>query len=212
MKTITTYLVMLLLIFSYVEGFAQPSTRPYQTDERRFYLDAGVGGGLLKSSSAYSFKSPIFLPNTGLGWQMYIAPQYLLSDRINLGVKMGGVFRPKFEDLETNSVVQPKFTPFGLLFADYYLGSAERNSRMYIGLGGGVTYIGSQEAYNKDTRKVFYFRRRDRDAFATIVPRFGIAFREFKVQAEYFVTTPYNPDYFSITIMGTLALGRSRYF
>lgn len=202
---------LLILTCYYRQSLAQTSLRPYQEDERRFFTDFGVGVGVFKAGNAYTV-SPLLITNTRLGWQMYVSPQYILSPRLNVGMKVGGIFRPKYDDLESNSIIQPKFTPWGLAFVDFYLGKGERNSALYIGLGGGVTHIGSMEAKSNDTRQTFMLRRRDRDVFATIVPRAGIAFREIKIQAEYFVTTPFNPDFVSLSILGTIPTGKRKYY
>ncbi|HEV7351225.1 hypothetical protein [Telluribacter sp.] len=191
--------------------YAQSSQRPYE-DERRLYVEVGVGAGLSKASRAYSI-NPLFLPKTRLGWQVYLAPQYLITDRINLGLRLGGVFRPKFDDPESNSVLQGKFTPYGLAFADYYLGSSgSKSAKFFLGMGVGATYIGELEARHNQTNQVYLLRRQERDVFLTLVPRAGVAFRDFKIQVEHLVTTPFNPDITSITISSMIPVGRPAYY
>ncbi|MCU0340051.1 MAG: hypothetical protein MUE30_09205 [Spirosomaceae bacterium] len=200
---------LLLATLSLTQTVAQ--LRPYREDERKFFTDFGVGVGVFKAGNAYTV-NPLLMTNTRLGWQMYFSPQYIVSRRLNVGAKIGGIFRPKFNDLESNSVVQPKFTPWGLAFMDFHLGQGGRRSALFVGLGAGVTHIGSMEAKRNDTKETFMLRRRDRDVFATIVPRLGIAFREIKIQGEYFVTTPFNPDFISLSITGTIPTGKKRYY
>ncbi|GAB2802139.1 hypothetical protein GCM10027275_55550 [Rhabdobacter roseus] len=201
---------LFLLLIKYPTA-AQRYERPYE-DERRFYLDVGVGGGVSKASRAYAVQ-PLFLANTRLSWQVFAAPHYIVSERLNLGLQLGGVFRPKFDDAESNSTLQGKFTPYGVLFADYYLGAGGyKRVRPYLGFGVGATYIGELEARHNQTDAVYYLRRKDRDVFLTLVPRVGVAFRELKVQAEYLVTTPFNPDIFCLTLISTIPLGRPRYY
>ncbi|TDB68970.1 hypothetical protein [Arundinibacter roseus] len=202
----------LLLIFFIAEtATAQSFERPYQ-DERRAYMEIGVGAGASKAGAAYTVK-PLFLENTRLGWQVFLAPQVIVSPRINLGLRLGGVFRPKFTDLESNSELQGKFTPYGLLFGDYYFGApGKRNTRFFIGLGGGGTYIGKLEARHLQTDEAYFLRRKDQDIFLTIVPRAGVVIGDLKIQVEHIVTTPFNPDITSITLSNTIPMGRRKYF
>ena len=189
----------------------------YQKDERRLWLSAGVGAGLLKAGSAYSI-NPLFLTKAGLGWQVFLAPHYIVSERLNLGLKLGGVFRPKFEDVESNSIIQPKFTSYGLLFADFFLTPAYRSwgapakTRFYIGLNAGVSYFGKLEAKDLVTEQVYALRRRGQEAFLTVAPKIGVSIGEIKLEIEHIVTTPFNPDFTSITISSAIPLGVSKYY
>jgi hypothetical protein len=190
---------------------AQELKRPYQ-DERKGYMEIGVGAAASKAGAAYTV-SPAFLKNTRLGWQVFLAPQFLLTQRVNLGIKLGGIFRPKFYDQESNSQLQGKFTPFALPFADLYLGGRTyRSARFLVGISAGATYIGKLEARDVTTDQVYDLRRRNRDIFLTVAPHIGLVFGDLKIQVEHIVTTPFNPDITSITLSNTIPLGRRRYF
>jgi len=105
-----TLCISLLLISSLHElAKAQEFKRPYQA-ERKSYMEIGVGAVASKAGAAYTV-SPVFLKNTRLGCQVFLASQFLLSKRINMGIKLGSVFRPKFYDKESNSQLQGKLTP-----------------------------------------------------------------------------------------------------
>ncbi|MFN4144473.1 MAG: hypothetical protein ACK4GN_01525 [Runella sp.] len=206
------FLALMISLHLYAQRFIR-----YNDDDRRFWINVGVAPGLLKASSAYSIK-PLFLTEAGLGWQIFAAPHYLVSERINVGLKLGGIFRPTFQDAETNSIVQSKFTSYGLLFADFYLtrphSILERplKPRFYVGLGGGVSYIGVLEARDLVTEMPYTFRRRDRDIFLSVAPKVGVHVRNVKLEIEHFVTTPFNPDFTSISIISAIPMGRPRYY
>lgn len=207
----TLYLTLLSISLFLGSAKAQDFKRPYQ-DERKGYMEIGVGAIASKAGAAYTV-SPAFLKNTRLGWQVFLAPQFLLSQRINMGIKLGGAFRPKFYDQESNSQLQGKFTPFALPFADLYLGGKTyRSARFLIGIGAGATYIGKLEARNVTTEEVFDLRRRNRDIFLTVAPHIGVVFGDLKIQVEHIVTTPFNPDLTSITLSNIIPMGRRRYF
>lgn len=175
-------------------------------------MEIGVGAAASKAGAAYTV-NPAFLKNTRLGWQVFLAPQFLLSKRINVGIKLGGIFRPKFYDEESNSQLQGKFTPFALPFADLYLGSKKYHSaRFLIGIAAGATYIGKLEARNIKNDVVYDLRRRNRDIFLTLAPHIGVIFGDLKIQVEHIVTTPFNPDITSLTLSNTIPMGRRRYF
>ena len=186
-------------------------------DDRRFWINVGAGPGFLKAGQAYELK-PLFLTKAGLGWQVFASPYYMVSNRFNVGLKVGGIFRPTFEDAESNSIVQQKFTSYGFLYADYYLSSPYRilerpyKPRFYIGLSAGVSYIGKLEAKNLATEQYYTFRRRNQDAILSVAPKFGISFRKIKLEIEHIATTPFNPDFTSITIISAIPLGNSRYY
>lgn len=177
--------------------------------EYPFQLAIGGGAGVLKAANAYSI-SPLFRNNVGMNMQ--ITPYFFLSERVTLGLKLGGVFRPKFTDEETNSIVQSKFTPYSLITSDFYLGQGLRRVRGYIGLSAGMSFIGELEGRTIDTDQTINFRRRDRDWFLTVAPKAGIAFGTARLEFEYIVTTPFNPDYFGINLIGALPIGRQRYY
>lgn len=188
-----------------------------EQDERRLWLDVGVGPGFLKAGRAYTLK-PLFLTQAGLGWQIFAAPYYKVNERFNVGLKLGGVFRPKFEDVESNSIIQPKFTSYGLFTTDFFLTPAYRSwgapakTRFYIGLNAGASYFGKFEARDLVTEQVYELRRRGKEVFVTIAPKFGIVIGEIKLEIEHMVTTPFNPDFTSITIGTGIPLGISRYY
>jgi hypothetical protein len=204
-----TYFSFLVLLGLSTHALAQKFTRPYQ-DERRGYMEIGVGAAASKAGAAYTV-SPAFLKDTRLGWQVFIAPQFIVSPHINLGVKLGGVFRPKFFDVESNSQIQGKFTPFVLPMADLYFGSGGK-ARFFIGVAAGATYIGKLEARDAVTEDSYHLRRRDRDIFLTIAPHVGVVFGDLKISVEHIVTTPFNPDITSITLSNTIPMGRRRFF
>ena len=54
-----------------------------------------------------------------------------------MGIKLGGVFRPKFYEQGSSSQLQGKLTPYALPFLDFYLGSANRtrSARFFFGVG-----------------------------------------------------------------------------
>lgn len=204
-----TYFSFIVLLGLSTHALAQEFTRPYQ-DERRGYIEIGVGAAASKAGAAYTI-SPAFLKDTRLGWQVFIAPQFIVSPHINLGVKLGGVFRPKFFDVESNSEIQGKFTPFVLPMADLYIGSGGK-ARFFIGVAAGATYIGKLEARDAVTEDSYFLRRRDRDIFLTIAPHVGVVFGDLKISVEHIVTTPFNPDITSITLSNTIPMGRRRFF
>lgn len=214
MKKIVTIAILGLLLAG--RTYAQRFIRVNE-DDRRFWINVGAGPGFLKAGSAYDLK-PLFLTKAGLGWQVFASPYYMASNRINVGLKVGGIFRPTFEDTESNSLIQQKFTSYGFLFADYYLSSPYRileklyKPRFYIGLSAGVSYIGKLEAKNLVTEQYYTFRRRNQDAFLSIAPKFGVSFRKVKLGIEHIVTTPFNPDFTSISIISAIPLGNPRYY
>ncbi|MPR33817.1 hypothetical protein [Salmonirosea aquatica] len=209
MRTLYHSLLCVLVFFGSTK--AQEFKRPYQ-DERNGYMEIGVGAVASKAGAAYTV-NPVFLRNTRLGWQVFLAPQLLLAQRINMGLKLGGVFRPKFYDQESNSQLQGKFTPFALPFVDLYLGGTGYHSaRFLIGVSVGATYIGKLEARNVATDEVYNLRRRNRDIFLTVAPHIGVVLGDLKVQVEHIVTTPFNPDMTSISLSNTIPMGRRRYF
>jgi hypothetical protein len=188
-----------------------------EQDERRLWLAVGVGPGLLKAGSAYSTK-PLFLTKAGLGWQIFASPYYIVNERINMGLKLGGIFRPKFEDAESNSIIQPKFTSYGLFFTDIFLTPAYRSwgapakTRFYIGLSAGASYFGKLEAKDLITQQVYSLRRHGKEVFITAAPKIGMVIGEIKLEIEHIVTTPFNPDFTSFTISTGIPLGVSRYY
>jgi len=211
-------LIVIIILGLFLGGrtFAQRFVKVNE-DDRRFWLNVGTGPGFLKAGRAHDLK-PLFLDKAGIGWQVFASPYYMVSNRFNVGLKIGGIFRPTFEDVESNSIVQQKFTSFGLFYADYYLSSPYRilerawKPRFYIGLGAGMSYIGKLEAKSLTTDKNYTFRRRDKDAFLTVAPKFGVSFRKVKLELEHIVTTPFNPDFTSITIISAIPLGSPRYY
>ena len=204
-----TYLSFLILLGVSASAFSQDFTRPYQ-DERRGYMEIGVGVAASKAGMAYTL-SPLFLKDTRLGWQVFFTPQFIVSPHINLGVKLGGVFRPKFFDIESNAQLAGKFTPFVLPMADLYFGSGGK-ARFFVGVAVGATYIGKLEARDTVNYESFYLRRRDRDIFLTIAPHAGVVFGDLKISIEHIVTTPFNPDITSLTLSNTIPMGRRRFF
>lgn len=204
-----TYFFLLFVLGMSASVLAQEFTRPYQ-DERRGYMEIGVGVTASKAGAAYSV-SPVFLKDTRLGWQVFFTPQFIVSPHINLGVKLGGVFRPKFFDIESNAELQGKFTPFVLPMADLYFGSVGK-ARFFVGVAAGATYIGELEARNAITDDTYSLRRRDRDIFLTVAPHIGAVFGDLKISVEHIVTTLFNPDITSLTLSNTIPMGRRRYF
>ena len=206
-----TTLSLCLLLGLGANALAQEFKRPYE-DERRGYMEIGVGAAASKAGAAYTV-SPVFLKDTRLGWQVFFSPQYIVSERINLGVKLGGVFRPKFFDMESNSQLEGKFTPYALPFADLYFGGGQRGlARFFVGVAAGATYIGKLEARHALTDETYYLRRRDRDIFLTVAPHVGVVFGDLKISVEHIVTTPFNPDITSIILSNTFPMGRRRYY
>ncbi len=210
------YLAALLSIGVGIQTYAQRFVKIDQ-DDRRFWINVGAGPGFLKAGSAYDLK-PLFLTKAGVGWQVFASPYYMASNRFNVGMKLGGIFRPTFEDAESNSIIQQKFTSYGFLFADYYLSSPYRilekpwKPRFYVGVSAGISYIGKLEAKDLTTEKYYTFRRRDKDAFLSVAPKIGVSFRKVKLEFEHIVTTPFNPDFTSITIISAIPLGNPRYY
>lgn len=204
-----TYFSLFILFGMSASALAQEFTRPYQ-DERRGYMEVGVGVAASKAGAAYTV-SPVFLKDTRVGWQVFFTPQFIVSPHINVGVKLGGVFRPKFFDVESNSQLQGKFTPFVLPMADLYFGSGS-SARFFIGVAAGATYIGKLEARDAVTDDSYYLRRRDRDIFLTVAPHVGVVFGDLKISVEHIVTTPFNPDITSLTLSNTIPMGRRRFF
>ena len=181
-------------------------------DERRVFVDVGIGLGLLKAGNAYT-PSPLFLKNTGAVWQIQVAPRYFVNEDWNIGLKLGGLARPKFEDLESNSIVQPKFTPYILATSEYYFGNNQQTRhRYYAGLSAGITEIGTLEARDNLSQERFFFQRRDRSSFITVAPKVGVSFGEIKIEIEYMVTMPFNPDFVGITLISSITAGRSKYY
>ncbi len=180
-------------------------------EDRRVFVDVGIGGGLLKAGRAYT-PSPLFLKNAGGVWQIQVAPRYYINENLNVGFKVGGLARPKFEDVETNSVVQPKFTPYFLATSEYYFGNYQASRRYYAGLSAGITEIGTLEARDNVSQERFFFQRRNRSSFITVAPKVGVSFGEIKIEIEYMVTMPFNPDFVGITLISSIAAGRSRYY
>ena len=208
-----TLYVSSLFIFVFVGCVqAQKFKRPYQ-DERKGYLEVGAGVVAAQAGAPYKV-TPDFLKNTRLGYQFFIAPQLLLSPRINLGIKLGGVFRPKFYEQESSSQLQGKLTPYALPFLDFYLGSANRtrSARFFFGVGGGATYIGTLEARNTITDEAYGLRRENRDIFPTIAPHVGLVFGDLKIQVEHIITLPATPAITSLTLSNIIPMGRRRYF
>jgi len=209
MRTLSIFALFIFLFLDCVK--AQEFKRPYQ-DERKGYIEIGVGAVASKAGAAYTV-NPAFLKNTRLGWQVFLTPQFLISQRINLGLRLGGVFRPKFYDQESNSQLQGKFTPYLFPSVDLYLGDKAYHSvRFLIGISAGATYIGKLEARNLATDEVYDLRRRNRDIFLTVAPHVGLVFGDLKIQIEHLVTTPFNPDLTSIVLSNTIPMGRRRYF
>ncbi|GHB70503.1 hypothetical protein [Persicitalea jodogahamensis] len=203
------YFPLLILLGMSTHALAQEFTRPYQ-DERLGYMEIGLGVVASKAGAAYTV-SPAFLKDTRLGWQVFFTPQFIVSPHINVGLKLGGVFRPKFFDVESNSQLQSKFTPFAMPMADFYF-SGGGSARFFIGVAAGATYIGKLEARNALTDDTYYFRRRDRDIFFTVAPHFGVVFGDLKISVEHMVTMPFNPDITSLTLSNTIPMGKRRFF
>lgn len=213
MKKILYALILLLVSLS--QSQAQRYFNLYG-DERHLRLDIGAGVGLLKAGSAYSF-SPVFLTKPGIGWNVHLTPRYFVSDKFNIGLKIGGHFRPGFEDTDeatqSPTFVQPKFTPYGMLSTEYYFGSSfDHRTRFYIGLSAGVTLMGEFDARDLTTDFNYKYKRRGQDIFLTVAPKFGVSFSELKFEIEHHVTTPFNPDFTSFNIITNLPVGRQRYF
>jgi hypothetical protein len=210
------YLAALVVAMVGAQTYAQRFVKIDQ-DDRRFWINVGAGPGFLKAGQAYDLK-PLFLTQAGVGWQVFASPYYMASNRFNVGLKLGGIFRPTFEDVESKSIIQQKFTSYGFLFADYYLSSPYRilekpwKPRFYLGLSAGVSYIGKLEAKNLLTEQYYTFRRKNQDAFVSVAPKVGVSFRKVKVEFEHIVTTPFNPDFTSITIISAIPLGNPRYY
>lgn len=210
------YFAALVVAMVGAQSYAQRFVKIDQ-DDRRFWINVGAGPGFLKAGQAYDLK-PLFLTQAGLGWQVFASPYYMASNRFNVGLKLGGIFRPTFEDVESKSLIQQKFTSYGFLFADYYLSSPYRilekpwKPRFYLGLSAGVSYIGKLEAKNLLTEQYYTFRRKNQDAFLSVAPKFGVSFRKVKIEFEHIVTTPFNPDFTSITIISAIPLGNPRYY
>ncbi len=185
--------------------------RFFRIDEREhpFQLAIGGGVGILKAGSAYSIK-PLF--RSEIGMNMHISPYVFVSERLSLGAKLGGIFRPAFFDDESNNNVQAKFTPYAMATSDFFLGKGERRVRAYIGLSAGMSYIGELEGRNVVTDQTVFFKRREKDWFLTIAPKAGIAFGTARLELEYVVTTPFNPDYLNITLIGGLPISRQKYY
>ena len=214
MKTFTFSPKTTLLWSVLALGLAAKNTQAQylrNNEDRRVFVDVGIGGGLLKAGRAYT-PSPLFLKNTSGVWQIQIAPRYYINENLNVGFKVGGLARPKFEDVETNSVVQPKFTPYFLATTEYYFGNYQASSRYYVGLSAGVTEIGTLEARDNISQERFFFQRRNRSSFITVAPKVGVSFGEIKIEIEYMVTMPFNPDFVGITLISSIAAGRSRYY
>lgn len=210
MRTLYFSLLLISLFFSFAE--AQKFTRPYQ-DERKGYLE--VGAGVIASEAGAPYKvNPDFLKNTRLGYQFFAAPQFLISPRINLGMKLGGMFRPKFYDQAASSQLQGKLTPYALVFLDFYLGNANRtrSTRFFFGAGGGATYMGTLEARNTITDEAYGLRRENRDIFPTVAPHIGFVFGDMKIQVEHVLTFPATPAVTSLTFSNIIPMGRRRYF
>lgn len=205
-------LIVFALLLSGTACLAQTYKRPYE-DRRRVYVEVGAGVGLLKARQAYTL-SPLFLNPLEVGIQFFAAPQVIVTERLNVGIRLGGVFRPKYNDIEANSTIEAKFTPYASLMGDYYFGAArfKPKARFFIGMGAGMSYIGELEARNNLTEEAYFFRRRDRDYFYTIIPRFGISFRDVKIQVEHIVTMPFNPDFTSITISTMVPVGKPSFY
>lgn len=218
-STTTMKHILLFLAFGLLIATGTWAQRAISTeqDERRLWLEVGVGPGFLKAGNAYTFK-PLFLTKAGVGWQIFAAPYYKINERLNVGLKLGGVFRPKFEDAESNSIIQPKFTSYGLLTADFFLTPAYRSwgapahTRFYTGLNAGASYFGKLEARDLITAQVYDLRRHGREIFIAIAPKFGVRLGEIKLEIEHMVTTPFNPDFTSITISSGIPLGVSRFY
>lgn len=215
MKNLFT-IALLGFLFLTEKTFAQRFIK-INEDDRRFWINVGAGPGFLKAGQAYDLK-PLFLTKAGIGWQVFASPYYMVSNRVNIGLKVGGIFRPSFEDMESNSFIQQKFTSYGLLYADYYLSSPYRilerpwKPRFYLGLSAGVSYIGKLEAKDLATEKYYTFQRKGKDAFLSVAPKIGVSFRKVKLEIEHIVTTPFNPDFTSITIISAIPLGSPRYY
>ena len=175
-----------------------------------FQMDAGFGVGLLKAGRAYDI-NPLFYTE-GVGFQVYAAPKYYFTERLTLGLKIGGVFRPVFTDtLQIRS--EREFTPFVLLTADRYFASlANAKRRFYVGLSAGVTYIGYFQAVDLKTQKNAPYLPRENRLYPTLAPRVGVAFGEFKIELEYSVTFGYNPDFLGLTLVSPLRISRPRYY
>ncbi|MEZ4903114.1 MAG: hypothetical protein R2822_15825 [Spirosomataceae bacterium] len=214
MKKLFTIIFLTFLFLG--KSFAQRFVK-INEDDRRWWINVGAGPGFLKAGQAYDLK-PLFLTKAGLGWQVFASPYYMASNHLNIGLKLGGIFRPTFEDVESNSIIQQKFTSYGLLYADYYLSSPYRilekpwKPRFYLGLSAGVSYIGKLEAKDLTTEKYYTFQRRNQDAFLSVAPKIGVSFRKVKLEIEHIVTTPFNPDFTSITIISAIPLGTPRYY
>lgn len=210
MRALCFSFLLISLFFNFAK--AQKFTRPYQ-DERKGYLEVGVGVVASEAGAPYTV-IPDFLKNTRLGYQFFAAPQFLLSPRFNLGMKLGGIFRPKFYDQESSSQLQGKLTPHALVFFDFYLGNANRtrSARFFFGAGGGATYMGTLQARNTITDEAYGLRRENRDIFPTVAPHVGFVFGDMKIQVEHVLTFPATPAVTSLTFSNIIPMGRRRYF
>lgn len=208
----TLYFSFLLISLVCTFAKAQKFKRPYQ-DERKGYLEIGVGAVAAKAGAPY-IVTPDFLKNTRLSYQFFVAPQFLISPRINLGIRLGGLFRPKFYDQDITSQIQGKLTPYALPFLDFYLGNAnrDRSARFFFGVAGGATYFGTLDARNTLTDETYRLRRENRNIFLTIAPHVGFVFGDLKIQVEHMITMPAQPAITSLTLSNIFPMGRRRYF
>ena len=169
------YFAALMVAMVGAQTYAQRFVKIDQ-DDRRFWINVGAGPGFLKAGQAYDLK-PLFLTQAGVGWQVFASPYYMASNRFNIGLKLGGIFRPTFEDVESKSLIQQKFTSYGFLFADYYLSSPYRilekpwKPRFYLGISAGVSYIGKLEAKNLITEQNYTFRRKNQELPTSMLVR-----------------------------------------
>jgi len=175
-----------------------------------FQMDLGFGVGLLKAGRAYDI-NPLFYTQ-GIGFQFYAAPKYYFNDRFTLGLKIGGLFRPVFTDtLQIRS--EREFTPFVLLTAErYFAASANAKRRFYAGLSTGITYIGVFQAVDLKKQQNLIYLPRENRLYATLAPKVGVAFGEFKIELEYSVTFGYNPDFLGVTLVSPILISRPRYY
>ncbi len=210
------HLLIVACLLTYSTAFGQEFRLPYQ-DERKAYMEIGLGLTGTEAGVPYKVK-PDFLKNIRLSGQVFLAPQFIVAERINVGLRLGGVFRPRYQstDSSASTLFQDKFTPYALPFVDVYLGGNDyRNARFFFGAGVGATLVGKLETRNLLTRDTFFTRLQDRDIFLTVMPHIGVTFSDLKIQAEYLMTFPQAtalPAVYSLTLSNTFPMGRRRLF
>jgi hypothetical protein len=178
--------------------------------DSRWQCDVGIGAGYLNQE--YPYKKLALMTTEGLAWQIHSSVKYLVSDKFNVGIKLGGVFRPTFLHDYSGNVVQQKFTPVVLVTTDYFLSGPDRKSRFYLGVGAGITNVGVLEGRNPTTKITDFYKHNDKPNFLTVAPKFGVSFGEIKIEAEYQVMIGFSPDFPSISIISALPIGKPKYY